>query len=50
MHLAFTAQTTAYHTLTEKQAFFSSLLVQLVPLLPDWDDAMIVDSIAELPI
>jgi hypothetical protein len=26
MHLAFTAQTTAYHTLTEKQAFFSSLL------------------------
>ena len=27
MHLVFTAQTTAYHTLAEKQAFFSNLLV-----------------------
>ena len=43
MHLAFTAQTTAYHTLAEKQAFFSSLLVDGAPpvaLMPaDWSTA-----------
>jgi len=27
MHLAFISQTSAYHKLAEKQAFFSSLLV-----------------------
>jgi hypothetical protein len=36
MHLAFTAQTTAYHTLTEKQAFFSSLLVKLTANRQPW--------------